>query len=352
MSQKTLDSFFGNNTSSSSKHEIKRYFYLQWLEKNKPVSQATWESKQPEKINFIHQVKCDYIKKGFFFYICGFFFEPIVDIPIKRSDIYKNVPFLKSHLQKNIRKKNEVLAIQTCSHLFQLDIKELLRRLPIIMLEDTYLHESFSTLVWIMVACSTNKFKMTQYIYEWILGTVYVIAKLDKKDNKDKKDKKDNVELLPNDIPLILEKYEALSQSELSLLYSIRVRCAYGGMDSDIKMLEQFSVSWYDRFIIGKKTFSTILIRPISIAVADLKISDWDISAIDYHCFPTIIDSISKKYPDIKEADIRKMIWHYSSSINARRPNSKHEDLLNLDKWPDIKEYVFRAQRYLLNLHA
>ena len=59
-----------------------------------------------------------------------------------------------------------------------------------------------------------------------------------------------------------------------------------------------------------------------------------------------------KKYPDIKEADIRKMIWHYSSSFNARRPNSKHEDLVNLDKWPEIKEYVFRAQRYLLNLHA
>ena len=345
MSQKTLDSFFGNKTSSSN-HEIKRYFYLQWLEKNKPVSQATWESKQPEKINFIHQVKCDYIKKGFFFYICGFFFEQVNSVPIKRSDLYKNVPFLKSHLQKNIRKKNEVLAIQTCSHLFQLDIKELLRRLPIIMLEDTYLHESFSTLVWIMAACSTNKFKMTQYIYEWILGTVYVIAKLDKKD------KKDIVELLPSDVPSNLVKYEALSQSELSLLYSIHVRCAYGGMDSDIKMLEQFAVSWYNRFIIGKKTFSTVLIRPISIAVADLKISDWDISAIDYHCFPTIIESISKKYPDIKEADIRKLIWNYSSSINARRHSSKNEDLANLDKWNEIKDFVFRAQRYLLNLHA
>ena len=89
------------------------------------------------------------------------------------------------------------------------------------MLEDTYLHESFSTLVWIMAACSTNKFKMTQYIYEWILGTVYVIAKLDKKD------KKDIVELLPSDVPSNLVKYEALSQSELSLLYSIHVRCAY-----------------------------------------------------------------------------------------------------------------------------
>ena len=56
----------------------------------------------------------------------------------------------------------------------KLNINDLLRRLPIIMLEDTYLHSSITTIIWLMIALGTQKFLMKKYIYEWILGFSYI----------------------------------------------------------------------------------------------------------------------------------------------------------------------------------
>ena len=45
-----------------------------------------------------------------------------------------------------------------------------------------------------MIAISTKNFKIKKYIYEWILGIVYVLSIINEKDflNKDDKDDKDN----------------------------------------------------------------------------------------------------------------------------------------------------------------
>jgi hypothetical protein len=48
--------------------------------------------------------------------------------------------------------------------------------------DDVFLHHSFTTLIWLMVANSTKKFKMKLYIYEWLLGVVYMLCKINIKD--------------------------------------------------------------------------------------------------------------------------------------------------------------------------
>ena len=155
--QPTIDNFFISN-KNTKKYEIKRYFYLIWENKYRPNVNAYWTNIKPEKINFIEQISCDYIKKGYYFYICGYF--PDINensYYLTKEKTYKNVPYLKSHLQKCIRKQNDILAVSTCYHLLKLNLQELLRRLPIIMLEDTTLHESFSTLIWLMIVISSCK---------------------------------------------------------------------------------------------------------------------------------------------------------------------------------------------------
>ena len=353
-SQKRIDDFFKNSNSSNDKYNIKRYFYLIIEDKFKPKCHAYWTDRKPDKINFIEQVTCDYIKKGYYFYICGYFEdyeEKAYRFNIEK--VYNNIEYLKSHLQKNIRKGNEILAVQTCYHLFKLDLNELLRILPIIMLEDVMLHESFSTLIWFMVANSNSNFKMKIYMYEWILGLIYILCKIDVKD--DIKDELSNVDIdnnnVANDLPVVdkLNNYgkSDYSQEEYSLLYSIHIRIAYGSNKSDLKMLNDYIDIWEKRFR-EKSTnikINKIDINPICVYVKELTLNDWDLSAIDYHCHPKLLEFIIKKYDNFDIDKLKELIMYHSSSINYRSKPIIYDS----ENWNIIKEYLKKTQKYLLD---
>ena len=343
--QKTIDAFFMGKNSSSKKYELKRYFYLIWTNKYKPECQAYWTDKKPEKINFINQVQCDYIKKGYYFYICGYF--PDTDDNehyFGKEKIYKNIAYLKSHLQKCIRKGDEQLALSTSLHMFRLDISQFLRRLPIIMLEDVTLHESFSTIIWLMIAIAQkNGFKLKKYIYEWLLGIIYSLCKNNDKDTileeitDEKMHSKNVIEILDN--------YSSLDFAEYSVLYSIHMRIAYGGMDCDARMMQYYAYLWNKRFREKSKNIDKSEIRPICVYVRELDIKEWDVSAIDFHCNSKLIKIISKKYNHLDEDDIKKIIWYHSSSINKREKMKEY----NVKEWDKIKGFVMKTQKYLLD---
>jgi hypothetical protein len=336
-----MDSYF-KSTNSTSITDVKRYFYVAWDNKFIPTKEAYWTNTRPENINFIEQVKCEYIKTGFYFYICGYFpdnDENSYHLPKEKT--YKNIAYLKSHLQKCIRKQNDNLAIPTSLHLIKLDLNDFLRRIIIIMLEDVFLHQSFTTLVWLMIANSTKKLKMKKYIYEWLLGVIYLLCTINEKDFVD--DIYYNQQISKKNID-ILNEYTILGEDECSLLYSIHLRIAYGGMECDMKMLKAFSYCWFDRFKNNTIRFNITPIKPIKITVSELKITDWDLSAIDYHCCQKIIELILKKYDDLTENELKKMIWINSSSINTRCSNREY----NIEKWNEIKNYISKTQKYLL----
>jgi len=356
--QPTIDSFFGNNNSKinpGTKIELKRYFYLDWSEKYSPCKNAYWTDKKPEKINYIDQVKCDYIKKGYYFYICGNFCgEDEREFYFAKDKVYKNTSFLKSLLQKSIRKMNGELAVQASYHLFRLNFSDLIRRLPIIMLEDTSLHESFTTLIWLMIATGqTNKFPIKQYIYEWLLGIVYVMAVnilinddiIEEQEENKEKENKEKKHKIP--IYEILNTYNNLNCDEMSILYCIHMRIAYGGMSSDLDILNKYSRQWFNRFQnkdINIYTISRIECIPICIYIKDLELSQWDLSAIDYHCVPKMIELISKKYDEIDKDEIKNIIWYHSSAINNRKKSIDYNNKL----WLKMKPYIERTQKYLL----
>jgi hypothetical protein len=63
-----------------------------------------------------------------------------------------NVPLLKSNLQKAIRRCQTQIAINSALAIIQKVPIELLRRLPIIYIEDVCLMDSYSIPVWLMMA--------------------------------------------------------------------------------------------------------------------------------------------------------------------------------------------------------
>jgi hypothetical protein len=266
------------------------------------------------------------------FYLCGYFPDYIDEkkFSIGKEGVYKNIPYLKSHLQKCIRKCDDNRAIQTARHLLKLDENELLRRLPIIMLEDVFLHESFTTILWFMIANKTS-FKMQKYMYEWILGVIYVLCKISKKDEYIVK----------------LNNYSEreISKEESSILHSIEIRRKYGGTDDDILFLEKCKKIWERRFLQKSGRVNTMKIRPICIHMSDMDINDWDLSAIDYHCNNKFIEIISKKFDDISHEDLQKMIWLNSSGLNKR----DRKEIYMETTWNKIKSYVEKTQKYLLD---
>lgn len=348
-SQTKIDNFFLNKNPNPTKktYEIKKYFYLLWTNKSTPQCNSYWTDKKPEKINFIEQVNCNYFKKGFVFNLCGYFGTDTTNdnnnyYHLNKEKTYKNIHYLKSHLQKCIRIQDDNRAIQTCMHMIKLDIMELLRRLPIIMIEDTYLHESFTTLMWLMIACGTESFKPKPCIYEWILGLIYVLCKIVKKDKFLKRSE------VGGNVEESLDNFSSLSKEEMSLLYCMHLRIAYGGMDGDIEMLKQSINNWYYRFKNKTRKINMILLRPISVHVQELKLEDWNIVAIDYHCCPNFLKLIFKKYDDldISEEELKNIIWYNSSDLNSRE---KKREIYNIKIWNIIKDYVQKTQKYLLN---
>ena len=358
MSQKKIHEFFQSKTDNNviKKHVLKKYFYLNFSNKFTPTVDAVWLDEKPKNVNFIQEINCNHIKKGYYYFLCGYFpdYEKEKRFNLFKETTYKNVAYLKSHLQKCIRKQNDTWALPTSYHFMRLDEIEMLRRLPIIMLEDVFLHESFTTIIWIMIAVSSTKFKMQKYIYDYIYGIIYVLCKIDKKDvitfdnNDDNKDSVENNDVSKSSITDIIDSYSTsnLKDNEISLLYSIHMRISYGGMEGDMIFLEKVANTWFKRFKHKTVKINNMVVRPIKIiSISEMKLEDWDLSAIDFHCNNKLLEFINKKYEDIPIDEIRKLIWMNSSRTNTR---IKYE-IYNEEKWNIIKDYVVKTQKYLLD---
>lgn len=339
--QSTLDRWLDIKTPIS---KVKKYFYLSWTKDNIPDVNAIWLDKKPVNINFIEMVKWTKVNKEHTFYLCGNFQEIRMKFRLLSEKKYKNKGFLKSHLQKCIRKGNDYSALPTAKHFIQNDLTDFLRRLPIIMIEDVMLHSSFTTLIWIMAAISSTGFKIKDYMMEWLLGLVWALCKMDYKDNE-----LYEIEEPSNfSLQTLLNSYKDLAINDESILYSMHLRIAYGGMKCDSRMIRKATVIWERRFRLKemdkyKKTY-TFKIKPIQWSVSELQLKDWDLAAIDFHCAPYIISWIIKKYPDLSVDMVKKLIWNNSSKINYRQNSSIYEPL----EWNKIKSYLIRIQKYIL----
>lgn len=343
--QSSIHSFFPTLKKDGTTLELRRFFYLHWSNQYSPKMQAVWLHERPRDVNYIEEVKWNQVRKTHTFYLCGHFpdlSETRFDIPHESK--YKNIANLKSHLQKSIRKGHEQLALSTAIHMIKMNPIELLRRLPIIMIEDVMLHESFSTLIWLMVSVS-NGFRLKKYMYEWILGIILVITKIEHYDSIDFTNDIDSERLIHQ-----LESYGNLkNDSELSILYSMHIRVAYGGMECDMRMFQQYAHKWYQRFQLKEEADlqmnKTKIRNVIFTSVKWLELDEWDVTAIDFHCSPKLIEFMQKKFPDIPENEIKKIIWENASSTNFRISKPIYQP----DLWNEIKFHLQRTQKYLLD---
>jgi hypothetical protein len=122
---------------------------------------------------------------------------------------------------------------------------------------------------------------------------------------------------------------------------------AYGSNKSDAKLLNNYLNIWEKR--LREKSHEIKLnrmdITPICVYVKELTLNEWDLSAIDHHTHPKLLEFIIKKYDNFDIDKLKELIMYHSSCINYR----SKPIIYDIENWNIIKEYLQKTQKYLLD---
>lgn len=325
----------------SEKDKIDSYFILDWNNRNDPDEYPFFSKTKPDTYTIIYGLNIKLIHLPIF--ITGFIAkrkdELLHNLSIPSDDIpiYTNIHFLKSHLQKNIRQKQFSLAIKTSKHLLDIDPIQFLRRISIIIIEDAFLTKHYSTVIWLLIAVSNNCLELQLHHIEWLLGFVHITCQSKWKESyvipkelEQLSDEKLSKYILER-LKFVEDKYQ--SANVISLL----IRASFGGMNSDMRMLIRAAYVWTERFIKNEgewKEYYYSPMRTISGSVIPLYKNEWNLAAIDYHCFPKMLKWLQDGDIEMDDEQIKYLIWNFSSrrmieNIMKKQLFQKMKDMKN-----------------------
>lgn len=338
MNSQKIDKWFSKKNENETKIQIfknnnifdKKVCYLYW--ESETEYKIQWLNKIPEiyncskivslrpynnKITFVGLIKykstCNYIDLNdqFHQYFC------------------RNKSFLKSHFQKCIRRGKIYKSLLSGYLWWEENMSDFLRRLPIIMIEDVALFREVEIIVWFMVMI--DKINIPESFKCWLGSLIISLTKYPTKifDGT----KIDNFDL---------NGMEKLNRYQKNFIYSLLVRKSYGGMKGDMKMIN-YTINNYISLFLNNYNVPRIKIKNYNIT-RTLEPKDFEISGLDFHCFPKILELVHEKYPQYEIDLIKKTIWHCSSKINFREIYPKN-CLEIIDCWNNIQQLVHRIQK-------
>jgi hypothetical protein len=287
--QTNLHSFFVIKTTHNEKH--KRCFIYD------PSAYKAFFTEKPD--DAVDRFIC--IKTGVKLYVRDSALIQCITLPTIHTTC--DIPLLKSNLQKAIRRGESAIAVSTALAMLQKDPIQLLRRLPIIYVEDVCMIDSLPIVIWLLMADS--KYKMTACDIGIILQIVYSLSGCSQyfDDRTMNCDMDYTHELLENE-----DRYNEV----LCLHY----RRLYGGLKGDMKLLLnaiEFYLQYPHKII--RFQFSEGIPFDIDPMVRILP------ESVDFHPFPSMISFIQKK-TSIDKQTIRDCIWFAESGYNIRKPHT------------------------------
>ena len=368
--QLNLDSFLG------IKAKIKQFFYIDWTKStNDEIPIAEWLNEKPNNVTWSQIIKWKNV--GDIMVCCTdnkiFYEEDSKDINLDNQlRIINRKPwdekralmnFLKSHLQKCMRRKKNIEALRTSYEMMLININELLRRVCIIIFEDIRLKNYYTTMVWLMAAVSKGYVLQSyqvnlelKFINDLCLEDRYTdLSELKNYDNRYK-----TVDV--RNLLLEIENNESLTNSQKSLIYSIGLRIGFGGRDGDMQMIFDYSLIWYNKFKLYNKEqvegndvgkMDIIKSKFVSIEFCQnnrfQKIEDFVYQGVDMNSYfkliPEIYEEIDHHY---SQEEIGSAIWFLSSGWNVRKPPQYTQQMKFC--WDEIKEKVKRKQLFFLKI--
>jgi len=216
---------------------------------------------------------------------------------------YTNVAYLKSHLQKCVRRMKSALALKTFRHFFSIDPIGAIRRLSVIMVEDVTLMKSIGPLIWFTAALSKD-YQLTDSQVCWLYGLVKVLSEYPQQDILDQHN---------GDVKLHRIHSSGMTEEIHNILVTLQFRMSYGGMKGDQRLFNRTTMTVLRRLNVADPAIP--LITPPRVA---LKLEEWLLAGLDFHCVTSMVNILMDKYDDFTEDQIRAAIWHCSSSYNPR----------------------------------
>ena len=277
---------------------------------------------------------------------------------LNNSKYIFDIELLKSNLQKAVRKQLTDIALSTAYTMILQNKTQLLRRLPIIALEDSSINfQDLTFLIWLMIADSKG-YKLTNYDINKILSIVENITNNKYRDYLD--NDSDNLNYLINSN--LEYNYD---QDFVNYYNSIFIRLEFGTMEGDKKWLINMANEWLKRINKKDGNISYYLKKIPKAEVKEYNFKELEFKkkyqlseAVDFHCYKNIFNELKEKIPEIKyesREDLTKAIWYLRSSINVRekfiRHNKKAEEFCEKYKNERIKySNIFSVIEKQLNL--
>ena len=242
-----------------------------------------------------------------------------------------NIPFsrslLKSASQKSVRRNEVDKAVRCVKSAIELDMKNVSRRIPIIILEESYAHPNFPKIIEVIRRAQRKSYSFNKEDGELLINTIADAASAPTRDDffafhpyKKKIER--------NKIPI------ELKGEELALVNSLRYRAKIGGSGFDRTMFEQIASVWEYRFFFEHWTIDDVWkLFPKRHSfkydeVPNATHKDILLEAVDFHCSPllTHLASIPKVtkvlkscYPDLNaEFVLQDVVWKMRSGINIK----------------------------------
>eukprot|EP01064_Diplonema_japonicum_P003486 TRINITY_DN12240_c0_g1_i1.p1 TRINITY_DN12240_c0_g1~~TRINITY_DN12240_c0_g1_i1.p1 ORF type:complete len:360 (+),score=58.81 TRINITY_DN12240_c0_g1_i1:196-1275(+) len=214
-----------------------------------------------------------------------------------------SIPLLKSGLQKAVRRRKEHAAV--CL-LLQLLLQkggalEVLRRLPIICIEDSVPHPLICLSLWCMLACSKG-YDLPIEVIKGLLEGTWEITKIEKR--------------------LCVRTKDHIEDKSADLMTAcITMRRAYGGMQGDMKMLESYEKADLSacRWMYSSEH------EPMNLTEKDLinyvlPESSKLLEGVDFHCFRFLLPKVSSRcvemgFPFATENYVSHLWWSFRSGV-------------------------------------
>ena len=179
----------------------------------------------------------------------------------------------------------------------------------------------------------------------WLLSLVKYLVIVKERDNYLKEE---------FDFNTRIKEINDLNELDRSMIYCLEFRKSYGGMKGDLLMIQYLTNMWINRFKNRSNlnyVYQIIEFEPLK--VNNIKINEIELSAIDFHCFPGILNLVFNRHPKYNIDDIKKAIWFFRSRNNFR--SIINPELILLDEssnykkiWNDIEQNViFISKGYL-----
>ena len=263
---------------------------------------------------------------------------------------------LISNLQKTIRRQQTDKAIRTALCLLEHHPKQAIRRLPIIMVEDTILHPNTPKIIEMMLKESRGE-QLSEEDVNLFLSIVRDLCEVTEKDLPDDHLIDQHSEIRPK---------SRLKPFGLNLTEALFTRATYGGMSFDMNMLRRFAKQWEMRFFLDEFQWFEFLANQYPEreqvdykTVRTLQESDILLAAVDHHSSGIITVLAKKKaikfeilnrfHENDPKPILKDIIWCLRSSINPRQVfwDSSYQvdfylrqDYLTQEKFRDIYQIM------------